>query len=92
MTTDYGLAYLRALREVDPTLITQLAHNGKLEKHLASVRKRAASMHVRLADGWKRQNPFDPKVHQTEQDHDQLANRKAEELVLRDILPLGKED
>jgi hypothetical protein len=87
MTTDYGLAYLRALKASNPTLVRQLERSGKLEPHLASVRKRAARMHAQLAKGWKKLNPYNPRVHRSVTEHEKLANQAAEEMVLDGILP-----
>jgi hypothetical protein len=87
MPKDYGLAYLRALKAANPGLVQQLERTGKLESHLASVRKRAGRMHSQLVAGWKKLNPYNPRVHHSERDHDRLANQAAEEMVLDGILP-----
>ncbi len=87
MATDYGLAYLKALKAADPGLLSELEKSGKLDSHLSSVRRRAARMHSQLASGWKRLNPYDPSVHQSPKDYDLLATRAAEKLVLDGILP-----
>jgi hypothetical protein len=48
-------------------------------------------MHKQLEHGWKRLNPFNPRVHRSQREHDKLANHAAQEMVLDAILPRGKE-
>jgi hypothetical protein len=83
---------LRALKSANPTLVRKLAGSGKLEAHLSAVRQRATRMHKQLEHGWKRLNPYNARVHRSETDHDKLAAREVEEMVLAAILPPGTRD
>ena len=67
----------------------KLAGSGKLEAHLSAVRQRASRMHKQLEHGWKRLNPYSPRLHRSETDHEKLAAREVEKLVLAAILPRG---
>jgi hypothetical protein len=82
---------LRALKSANPGLLRSLQGTGKLDAHVTSVRQRATRMHKQLEHGWKRLNPFNPRVHRSQREHDKLANHAAQEMVLDAILPRGKE-
>jgi hypothetical protein len=80
------------LKTANPSLLKKLQGSGKLEAHLVAVRQRAARMHKQLEHGWKRLNPYSPRVHRSQTDHDKLAAREVEQMVLDAILPRRKKD
>jgi len=81
---------LRALKSANPSLLRKLKGSGKLDAHVAAVWQRASRMHKQLEHGWKKLNPYNPRLHHSEKDHDELATQAAEEMVLAAILPRGK--
>jgi len=80
------------LKSANPGLLKKLQGSGKLEAHLASVRQRATRLHKQLEHGWKRLNPYSTRVHRSQTDHEKLAAREVEQMVLDAILPRGKKD
>lgn len=82
---------MRALKSANPGLLRRLQGSGKLDAHLAAVRQRAIRMHKQLEHGWKKLNPFNPRVYRNEKEHEKLASRAAEEMTLDAILPRERE-